>query len=78
MILLETRCAWDWGLISAESEEDIPAAVRRHQATYEHKDARRRIAYAEHQAQNKQRKVELREAVRLVRLAREMRREQVA
>lgn len=75
MIQLEARCAWDWGLISAESEDDIPDAVRRHQGTRMHRDARRRVNLVE---SNRLRRAAIRREVTDIRLLRDLERERVA
>lgn len=75
MTPLETRCAWDWGLISAVSEDDIPDAVRRHQGTPMHRDARRRVNVVE---ANRLRRAAIRREITDIRLLRELERERVA
>lgn len=72
---LEARCSWDWGLISAVSEEDIPDAVRRHQATTMHREARRRVSLVE---SNRLARARVRREVAEVRLLRALERERVA
>ena len=72
---LETRCAWDWGLISATCEEDIPDAVRRHQSTDGHRAARRRVSVV---TGNRLRRARVRREVSEARLLRALEREMVA